>query len=177
MLPSDLPTLDELEAALRPIPHRASPKVDRQVKKEILFRLAKQKLRIENEGLNLYMELPMGSEFHATNCFARVADGSNRSSKTTTVVVEFSRAVTASDPHDKYLTTNGSALVVGLDSDHLSMLWSKASEPGAFKIIQDEVTQRWRSVRPDPNNPLLLDPYDLAYAEKWRDAPPLIPAA
>jgi hypothetical protein len=32
-----------------------------------------------------------------------------------------------------------------------------------------------RAVRPDPNDPRHLDPYDLAYREKWKDSEPLIP--
>lgn len=48
--------------------------------------------------------------------------------------------------------------------------------PGAFQIIRDEKTKLWRAVRPDPNDITRLDPYDEAYQEKWRDAPPLLPA-
>lgn len=133
--------------------------------------LARRKL----EGLRYYLPLPLASRFHACNTKFRIGDGSNRSSKTMTCCVEACRAWLGCDPYDKYVRKNGNSLVVGLDGDHLSMFWRKCAEPGAFSLIPDQDTGLLRSVRPDPQNPLHLDPYDEAYKEKWRDAPPLIP--
>ena len=97
------------------------------------------------------------------------------SGKTTTGAVEMVRAVTGSDPYDKAVKRDGRALCVGLDNDQLALMWKKCASPGAFKIVKDEHTKLFRAVRPDPNDPLHLDPYDLAYQEKWQDAPPLLP--
>lgn len=122
----------------------------------------------------MYLALPEAYDFHASMAKIRIAEGSNRSSKTMSGAVEIARAVVGCDPFDKYPKT-GNVIVVGLKEDNIAMIWRKLAEPGAFKIIPDEFTHLYRAVRPDPNDPLHLDPYDLAYREKWRDAPPLIP--
>jgi hypothetical protein len=132
-------------------------------------------LSLRAEGLAMYLPMPLGQQFHACHAKWRLADGSNRSGKTMTTAVEAARAWCGCDPYNKYPPKSGNSLVVSLDNDHLSMLWRKCAEPGAFKIIPDEHTKLWRAVRPDPNNPTQIDPYDEAYREKWRDAPPLIP--
>lgn len=67
-------------------------------------------------------------------------------------------------------------MFLGLNSDHLANpMLTKLMEPGAFSIIRDERTRQWRAVRPYHADPTVLDPYDLAYKEQWRDAPPLVP--
>ena len=96
------------------------------------------------------------------------------SSKTFSVSAEATRAWLACDPYNKFRPSNGNSIFVGLDLDHCAMFWRKCSQPGQFKIIPDEHTGMWRAVRPDPNNPLQLDPYDIAYSDRWKDAPPLI---
>ncbi len=97
------------------------------------------------------------------------------SGKTNAGAVETCRILCGADPHDKAVKKNAKALIVGLDGDHLAMMWGKCAHPGAFSIIRDEHTNLWRAVRPDPNDPLRLDPYDEAYREKWKDSPPLLP--
>ncbi len=140
--------------------------------RQLATSLAKRRL----EGLKLYRPLPLPGMFHACWAKWRVVVGSNRSSKTLSGLAEAARAFTASDPYDKYQKSNGRALMVGLNNDHLSMMWRKLGEPGAFYIIRDErPPYQWRTVRPDPTDPRRLDPYDLAYKEKWREAPPLLP--
>lgn len=154
-------------------PLRNLPPVDGKVflRRQVLKRL----LALRTEALRLYRPLPHLAAFHASTARWRIIDGSNRSSKTLSCGVEFSRAFCGCDPYDKYPPRGGNALVIGLDLDQVVMLWRKIGEPGAFKIIPDEQTGLLRAVRPDPNNPLRLDPYDDAYRELWRDAPPLIP--
>jgi hypothetical protein len=127
------------------------------------------------EGLRLFRPLPHLEVFHASKAKWRVIDGSNRSSKTMSGCVELCRAVLGCDPYGKYIRKGGNAIVVGMKWDHIEMIWRKCSQPGAFKIIRDEKTRLYRAVRPRPDDPLHLDPYDEAYREKWRDAPPLIP--
>jgi len=127
------------------------------------------------EGLRLYMALPHLEPFHACEAMWRIVDGSNRASKTFTCMAECCRAWTGSDPYDKYVRANGKALVVGKESDDVARLWRSVSE-SSFKMIPDEHTGLYRAVRPNPSNPSELDPYDLAYQEKWKDAPPLLPS-
>ncbi len=126
------------------------------------------------EGLALYLPLPLAEQFHQSKTKWRICDGSNRSSKTMSGAIEATRAWCGVDPFDKYPKENGNSLVVGLDLDHIAMMWRKCYEPGAFKIIRDEQTKQWRAVRPNPANLRELDPYDLAYSERWRDAPPIV---
>jgi len=140
-----------------------------------LVQLAEQLAALRAEALAMYLPLPKVDRFHASTAKLRVLDGSNRSGKTTGGAFELCRMLCGCDPHDKYPKKNGRALVVGLDGDHLALMWNVCGNPGAFSIIQDEDTKLWRSVRPDRDNPLRLDPYDEAYREKWRDAPPLLP--
>ena len=127
------------------------------------------------EGLILYKPLPKAAEFHACREKFCIVEGSNRSSKSLTCCVELARALLGCDPYDKYPKRNGSALLLGLKEDNIAMLWRKLAHPGEFQIIRDEITNEWRAVRPDPDDPRHLDPYDLAYCEKWKDAPPLLP--
>jgi hypothetical protein len=127
------------------------------------------------EGIRLYRPLPHLEPFHASPAKWRVLDGSNRSSKTMSGAAEAVRAWLGCDPYDKYVPRNGNALVVGMKLEQVAMIWHKCAHPGASKIIRDEETRMWRSVRPDPAQPDRLDPYDEAYREKWKDAPPLIP--
>ena len=98
------------------------------------------------------------------------------SGKTNGGAVETARILCGCDPYDKAPKKDGKALIVGLDGDHLAMMWAKCAHPGAFSMIRDEHTKLWRAVRVDPEDPLHLDPYDEAYREKWKDAPPFFPA-
>ena len=139
-------------------------------KRRVLSRLVSLKM----EGLNLYTPLPAAAEFHASLKKIRILIGSNRSSKTLSGLVDFARAVCHCDPYGKFVA-EGKALVVSEDMDHLGELWSKMTRPGELKMIRDEKTRLWRSVRYDPANPQQLKPYDESYREKWKDAPPIIP--
>ena len=168
----DLTTIDEdAKRRMQQIQHS-----DRQQRISTVVPVIKRLLRLRMEGLRLYQALPEAERFHAATAKWRLLEGGNRSGKTEAGAAELSRAVCGCDPYNKYPKTNGVALVVGLKEDNVAMIWAKVSEPGSFKIIPDEMTKLYRAVRPDPNNPLEIDPYDLAYRERWRDAPPLIPA-
>lgn len=127
------------------------------------------------EGLRMIRLTPIQQKFASCLAKQRVAAGSNRSAKTTVCAIELARCFTNSDPHDKY-PDSGQALVVGLDwQPHVAEMWRKMTQEGEFKIIPDEHTGMYRAVRPDPDNPTRLDPYDDAYREKWKDGAPLIP--
>ena len=137
--------------------------------------LVRKALARHMEGLNLFQPLPHLEAFHASKAKWRVVDGGNRSSKTMTTCVEFCRAFLGCDPHAKYPKRGGNAIVVGMLQSHIEMIWRKCASSGSFKMIRDEHTNLYRAVRPDPDYPTRLDPYDAAYQEKWKDAPPLIP--
>jgi hypothetical protein len=128
------------------------------------------------EGLALYRPLPVAEGFHRSTARIRLLDGPNQCGKTLAAEVEVARALLGLDPYGKYPKHNGRALAVAHEGDHISQVtWKTLTQPGAFSIIRDEHTQRWRSVRFQSDDPTKLDPYDAAYREKWREAPPLLP--
>ncbi|MCS7226523.1 MAG: hypothetical protein NZ821_05970 [Gloeomargarita sp. SKYB31] len=114
------------------------------------------------------------ADFHQNNAKWRLLVGSNRSGKTLAAAIEFARAVLGRDPYQKYRPKDGMALVIGLDADHLGMLWRKLTTPGAFTVIKDQ--KRLRALRYDETNPTKLHPEDAANTHLWQDAPPIIPA-
>jgi hypothetical protein len=123
------------------------------------------------EALNLYEPLEVQGEFHASRAPYRLAIGSNRSGKTLMAAVEFARAVTGQDPHNKFPKGGGTAFVVGKDQGHLGrVIYAKLFRAGAFKIIRDQQTGRWRALRP-------WDAADVVReaAGEAKPAPPLIP--
>ena len=157
---------------------RAAPVVrpiSPEMNKASFIRHLKKLAALQMEALLLYLALPEAQRFHECRAKYALAEGSNRSGKTNATTTELARALCGCDPYDKYERRNGVAMVVGLKEDNIALLWRKLGQPGAFKIVRDEHTRLWRAVRPDPNDPLHIDPYDLAYMEQWRDAPPLLP--
>ncbi len=137
------------------------------------FRLAaKRKL----EGISMFVPLAYTHEALESTAKWQLWDGSNQSAKTMHVAYKTALLLCGMKPIGNCPRCGGKALMVGESEDHLAdPMWTKLAAPGAFDIIPDEITHEWRSVRPDPNDPNVLDPYDLAYKERWRPAPPLIP--
>ena len=137
-------------------------------------RILTAKLRRDLESPRIVKPLPAALAFHRSRCRRRLLVGSNRSSKTFHAALEIARIVSGSDK--KFGHDRGVIIAVGKDSDHVGdPMWTKLSRPGEYKIIFDERENRWRAVRPDPNNPRELDPYDLANRDRWRDGEPLLP--
>lgn len=133
--------------------------------RKILAELAARKL----DALALYEPLPVQKEFHASKCRMNLLRGSNRGGKTLPAAVEVARAVTGRDPHKKYPKKDGRFFCVGKDLAHIGqVMWRKLSRPGAFKIIRDLATGKWRSYRP-------RSPEDQVREEEAIPAPPLIP--
>jgi len=156
------------------MPHfRADPRQqDKRRLKKLLQVLAARRL----EGLSLFRPLPSALPFLKCDKHWQLADGSNQSSKTIHAAYKMALILSGNDPMGKLPKTGGSALMVGLQGSHLAApMWKKLAGEGAFDIIRDEQTGQWRTVRPNPDNPAELDRYDLAYKEKWRPAPPLLP--
>jgi len=127
-----------------------------------------ERARRQVEALKLYEPLSVQAAFHQSKALERIVRGSNQSGKTLSAAVEFARAVTKQDPFQKYRTID-TAIVVGKDGKHLGhTIWEKLFKPGAFQIIRDEVTGKWRSFRPWVAE-------DVVRAGEASDAPPLIP--
>lgn len=129
------------------------------------------------DATELYVPLEAAKAFHRCDVKWRILDGSNRSGKTLAAAVEVARAVSGRDPYDKYIHHNGKAIIVGLDTEHLSTLYRKLFEPGAFKIVFDAEKNQFRPLRVvTVDGKTVIDPADLEAKDDWVDAPPLIPA-
>jgi hypothetical protein len=128
------------------------------------------------EALHIYRPLPEAELFHASRASRRLALGSNRAAKTISAAIECARTVCDMDPHKKSPSQDGRFVAVGFHGDHIGqIMWRKLAFPDAFKMVPDEITGEWRSVRPDPTNHLVLDPIDLERKHLWKPAAPLIP--
>lgn len=167
--PMSLPTTQQAAAQAiasmsAAIPPSMTPSAARRARK-LIVELAKRKI----EALKLYEPLPVQAEFHESKARTNILRGSNRGGKTLPAAVEVARAVTGEDPHGKYPKTNGRCFVVGKDLAHVGeVMWRKLSRAGAFKIIRDKTTGKWRTFRP-------WTPEDAAREAETKLAPPLIP--
>ncbi len=119
------------------------------------------------EALRLYEPLPSQLAFHMSMSRQRISRGSNRSGKTTVTVAELAMAATGQHYQPgKYPETDGRAIVVAKDLEKVGeVIWRKLGRAGAFKIVKDPVTGKWRAHRPGTDPPSL----------KTKPAPPLIP--
>lgn len=134
--------------------------------------------RTLGDALNLYLPLPNAEPFHSSRKNIRLVSGSNQSGKTAAASFEFARMMRGMDPYEKYPEKDVLALVLGKDENHIGQtIWSKLYFPGAFQIVRDENDGFWRAVRPDPNDPVHIDPIDLVRKSEWKPAPPLLTEA
>ena len=159
--------------AAHPAPPR--PRASDDLKQDEKRRRAIRQLAREFEGLALVEPLPHSWEVHKCNAVWKVITGPNKGAKTFTAINEAGWALTDSHPFGQYPTGKGTAMFVGLRLDALAEIYLGLFEQGLFQVIPDERTKKWRAVRYDRNDPTKLQAYDLAYREKWRDSPPLIP--
>lgn len=175
-------SLDELlalaQANVRPQPEApvTPPRASGVLRREHILQLAADIEELEGEALRHFVPLAHVEAFHRSTKPVSILMGSNQAAKSIHMLVEIARTVLGRDPYNKYPSRDGRAVIVGRDGDHLAdPLYKKLFTEGEFKLVPDEDTGKLRAVRPDPNDPSHLDPYDLAYREKWQDAPPLIP--
>lgn len=121
------------------------------------------------EALKIYTPLRASLDFHKSQAKTRLCLGSNRSSKTVTGSCETAWVATGTHPYRRVPKENGRIYIVGWDQEFIGkVLAPKLLHPGAFQIVRDEHTNKWRAVVPDAD-------YDAANREKWRDAPPILP--
>lgn len=121
------------------------------------------------EGLALYTPLSVTAKFHQSLAAERLVVGSNQSGKTLSAAADLAWAATGTHPWVPCKKENALIYCIGYDFSHIQeVMWKKLASPGAFSIIPDEITEKWRPVLPD-------NEYDKAYPEKWREAAPLLP--
>ena len=119
------------------------------------------------EALRLYRPSALQDRMHADLTSERLVIGGNRSGKTICTAVEVARAATGTDPYGKYPTKDAVIAVVGRSYSHLGMVCVPyLLRAGAFKIIRDLGTQRWRAFHPVT---------DKAREQETKPAPPLLP--
>ncbi len=134
-----------------------------------LRRLVAERLLRQVEGLSLYEALPSQAAFHRSECYQRLVRGSNRSGKTLATAVEVARAVTGQDPWRKYPQEDGRFYCIGKNLDHVGQVMARyLLRAGAFRILRDPVTQKWRAYRP-------WDPADALLKPLTKPAPALLP--
>lgn len=153
------------------VPSRPSvPKKDSgEDPEEYLKTVANELARRSVESLYLYEPLEHIEPFHACRAPDRILRGSNRAGKTLGAAVEFARAVTGQDPHNKYPKREGRAFIVGKDGKHnAEVLYRKLFRRGAYHLIPDKDTGLWRPYRP-------WEPSDKEREPEAQKAPPLIP--
>ncbi len=132
-------------------------------------RLIAERMLRQVEGLSLYEALPTQAAFHRSECPQRLARGSNRSGKTLCSAVEVARAVTGQDPWRKYPQQDGRWYCVGKNLDHVGQVMARyLLKAGAFRILKDPLTDKWRAYRP-------WDPADQPLKHLTKPSPPLIP--
>jgi hypothetical protein len=116
------------------------------------------------ESLRLYEPMPHQDEFHKCLASERIVLGGNRGGKTLAVAVEAARAATGQDPYGKYPKEGGNLAIIGRNWPHIGLvIYPILLKAGAFRIIKDEKTGQWRSIRPGDDK------------SKSKPAPPLIP--
>lgn len=139
------------------------------IQEEQLREAMREKLRREREALRLYEPLPYQDVFHRSKAMEVVLQKGNRAGGSMAGFIEVARAVTGQDPYDKYPKENGTAICLGYGENHIGrVIFKYLFMPGAFDIIKDLKTGKWRTYRP-------WEPEDAAREKEKRAAPPLIP--
>jgi len=131
--------------------------------KDVQAELAERRI----EALRLYVPMPKQAEIHKCMASERIVLGGNRAGKSLCVAVEAARAATGQDPYGKFPKEGGNLIIVGRNWQHIGMVIHPILfKAGAFKIIRDKETGKWRAFRPKED--------DERRAEA-KPAPPLIP--
>lgn len=139
------------------------------IQEEQLREAMREKLRRERETLRLYEPLAHQELFHKSIAKEVVLQKANRAGGSLAGFVEVARAVTGQDPYNKYPKENGTAICLGYGENHIGrVIFKYLFMPGAFKIIKDAKTGKWRSFHP-------WDAEDKAREHEARASAPLIP--
>ena len=129
------------------------------------------------EALKLYEPLPFQEKYHACTNKECVMVKGNQVGGSLAGFVEVARAVTGQDPYGKYPLKDGRAVCLGYGEKHIGRVIHRyLFRAGAFKIIRDLKTNKWRVFRPWPQDQELEGRYgDAGREEEAKLAPPLIP--
>ena len=140
-----------------------------EYQKTHIRQLHAERAKREAEALRLYEPLPFQDSFHACQSKEALIQAGNQVGKSLCAFVEDARAATGQDPYNKYPKENGIMVCLGMDEGHIGRTIHKyLFRPGAFKIIKDDATNKWRAWKPWLTN-------DWANKKKAKPAPPLIP--
>lgn len=135
-------------------------------------RLLREKIKRESEALRLYEPQPHQEAYHRSKVSSVVMQKGNQVGGTLCGAVEVARAVTGQDPYNKYPKKNGVVALLGYGEKHIgTVFYPKLFKPGAFDVIRDLDTGKWRTFRPWPE----AKGGDLERESEKTQAPPLIP--
>jgi hypothetical protein len=171
------PNVDAILAAFNgdPLPPVPAPPPEKTA--AIPLALVQQLKAIQNEQLSREFEAlklwePLGPQdaFLRSTAKTRIYRGGNRAGKTTVGAVETALAMTGKRGlHGFYPAENVMMMVVAWDMRDTGLVIYRAlCQEGHFRVIYDPEEKRTRAFRP-------WMPWDQAYAEKSKPAPPLIP--
>ncbi len=154
----------------RKVPDHPKPPVVPGVTQHTLGHLKEVQAELKSrkiEALRLYEPMPLQQQMHASMASERIVLGGNRSGKSLSTFVEDARALTGTDPFDKYPKEGGNLVVVGRNWPHIGLVaYPMLFKAGAFRIIKDLETGEWRAYRPGQ---------DAARRAETKPAPPLVP--
>jgi hypothetical protein len=116
----------------------------------------------------LYQPTPKQWEFHQDLASEILVIGGNRSGKSLCTFVEDAWAATGTHPvKEKYPAEGGNLVIIGANWKHIGLVVVPyLFKSGAFKIIKDKATGKWRAYDP------VLEP---EREKEAKPAPPLIP--
>lgn len=134
-----------------------------------LDKIASELAGRECESLRVYRPSPIQEKYHSCLDKECVFVAGNQVGKSIAGYMEDGRAITGTDPHDKYPKMNGIGALVVYKEKQISLnAYRYLLQPGAIDIIRDTDTGLWR-----PYHPWV--PADQARASEKRPAPPIIP--
>lgn len=128
-----------------------------------------EQIQRKSEALKLWEPTSIQDDFHKSICRVRLIRGANRSGKTNAAAVEVARAVTGTDPYNKYPKSGEIYVVTEQWGEVGRVIYPKLFLPGAFKVIKDKSTGLLRAYRPWSDE-------DKHRAGHAKNAAPLIPA-
>ena len=140
-----------------------------EYQKTHIRQLHAEKAKREAEALRLYEPLPFQDSFHSCQAKEVLIQAGNQVGKSLCAFVEDARAATGQDPYNKYPKENGVMVCLGMDEGHIGRTIHKyLFRPGAFKVIKDGATNKWRAWKPWLKG-------DWGRKKEAKPAPPLIP--